>query len=111
MRRTMEIPPMTETRHHDWPRCALHVFGMVFCAVLGASMLLFPILKHRPSGLAPVAGGLLLSAVILHGRVRRRLSQALLAPRRGRFLLATVTMFPSRPRKTTYSLTKMAYHI
>jgi len=83
---------MTETRHHDWPRCALHVFGMVFCAVLGISMLLFPILKHRPSGLAPVAGGLLLSAVILHGRVRQRLSQALLAPRRGRFLLATVTM-------------------
>lgn len=82
--------PMADALRHHWPRRLLHGLGVVFCAVLGASMLLFPIIKHQLSGLAPVAGGLLLSAVFLHGSFRRKLSHALLAPRRGRFLLVTV---------------------
>jgi uncharacterized protein YceK len=47
---------MADGLRYQWPRRVLHGFDVVFCAVLGASMLPFPILKHKPSGLASVAG-------------------------------------------------------
>lgn len=63
----------------------MHVAGVIFCLLLAATMVLFPLLKGEPVGFVPLAAGLLASAGLLYGPVRRAITRVLCGPRGWQF--------------------------